>query len=93
MLPGQARQNKHQPERLFFGEQLLPLLVDFSLDLELDLAQLQGDKCALWSRSRVRYLLLLSAELLLLETHALRGKILGQDGRIAAAHDQQVDIT
>jgi len=44
----------------------LPLLVDLSLDLELDLAQL----------------LLLPAELLLLETHALGGKVFGQDGRV-----------
>lgn len=35
------------PKRLFFGEQLLPLLVDLSLDLELNLAQLEHGKYGL----------------------------------------------
>ncbi len=38
---------------------------------------------------RLEYLLFLSAELLLLEPHALSRKIFRQDGRIAAVDNQQ----
>lgn len=78
------------PKRLFFGEQLLPLLVDLSLDLELNLAQLKRGKYGLWCMLRLVYLLLLPAELLLLEAHALSGKVFRQDGRIAAVHNEHV---
>jgi hypothetical protein len=84
---------ENPPQRLFFREQLLPLLVDFSLDLELNLAQLEHGKYELWSMLRLLYLLLLPAELLLLETHALRRKVFRQDGRIAAMHNEQVIYT
>jgi hypothetical protein len=83
----------HPPERLFLGEQLLPLLVDFSLDLELNLAQLEDAKYELVCTLRLLYLLLLPAELLLLETHALSRKVFRQDGRITAVHNQQVNHT
>jgi len=83
----------HAPERLFLGEQLLPLLVDFTLHLELNLAQLEAGKYELWPMLRLLYLLLLPAELLFLETHTLSGKVFGQDGRVAAANNQQANHT
>ena len=63
-------------QRLLLREQLLAFLRNLALDLDLDLAKL----------------LLLATELLLLETHALGGEVLGQDGRVLLGVDRPREL-
>ena len=86
----------NQPERFLFCEQLLPLLVNLTLHLELNFAKLENNIFRLQRAVRKEHtnLLLLSAKLLLLEPHALSGKLLRENRRITEnrAHQWRSDI-
>lgn len=92
--PNQIQQNVI-PERLLLCEKFLPLLVDLPLYAQFDFPQLMfvytrahanrsNQQSHQEPRNDIANLLFLPAELLLLETHALRRKFLGKDRRVPA---------
>jgi len=76
----------HKPKRLFLCEKLLPLLVDFTLHLELDFTKLENRTVRFSSgnaQGTLSNLLLFPAKLLFLQAYTLSGKLLRENRRVA----------